>query len=42
MREVIVLAQQAGVNLKEQDIDDWNAVLKTLSSKRQDFDVAGY
>ena len=33
MREVIVLAQQVGVNLKEQDIDDWNAVLKTLSSK---------
>ena len=33
MREVIVLAQQAGVNLKEQDIDDWNAVLKTLSPK---------
>ena len=33
MREVIILAQQAGVNLKEQDIDDWNAVLKTLSPK---------
>ncbi|MGO8880189.1 MAG: ketopantoate reductase family protein [Desulfomonilaceae bacterium] len=33
MREVIILAQQAGVNLKGQDIDDWNAVLKTLSPK---------
>ena len=33
MREVIVLARQVGVNLKEQDIDDWNAVLKTLSPK---------
>ena len=33
MGEVIVLAQQAGVNLKEQDIGDWNTVLKTLSPK---------
>jgi 2-dehydropantoate 2-reductase len=31
MREVIVLAQHAGVNLKEQDIHDWYPVLKTLS-----------
>lgn len=33
MREVVVLAQHTGVDLKEQDIDDWNAVLKTLSPK---------
>jgi 2-dehydropantoate 2-reductase len=33
MREVIVLAQNVGVNLKEQDLDDWYAVLKTLSPK---------
>ncbi len=33
MRELIMLARQVGVNLKEQDIDDWNAVLKTLSPK---------
>jgi 2-dehydropantoate 2-reductase len=31
MREVIVLAQHAGVNLNEQDLKDWNAVLNTLS-----------
>ncbi len=33
MREVIALAQCAGVNLKEQDLNDWHAVLKTLSPK---------
>jgi 2-dehydropantoate 2-reductase len=33
MREVIVLAKHAGVNLKEQDLHDWYAVLKTLSPK---------
>lgn len=33
MREVIELAQQAGVNLEEQDLHDWHAVLKTLSPK---------
>lgn len=33
MREVIVLAQRVGVNLVEQDIDHWHAVLKTLSPK---------
>jgi 2-dehydropantoate 2-reductase len=33
MREAVVLAQRAGVNLGEQDIDAWNAVLKTLSPK---------
>ena len=31
MREVIVLAQRIGVNLGEQDLDGWYAVLKTLS-----------
>jgi 2-dehydropantoate 2-reductase len=31
MREVIVLAQHAGVNLKEQDLHDWYPVLKSLS-----------
>ncbi len=31
MREVIVLAQHAGVNLKEQDLHNWYPVLKTLS-----------
>jgi 2-dehydropantoate 2-reductase len=31
MREVIVLAQCIGVNLGEQDLDGWYAVLKTLS-----------
>ena len=31
MREVIVLAQGIGVNLAEQDLDAWYAVLKTLS-----------
>ncbi|MGC8658091.1 MAG: ketopantoate reductase family protein [Desulfomonilaceae bacterium] len=31
MREVISLAQASGVNLQEDDIDDWNRVLKTLS-----------
>ena len=33
MREVIVLAQRVGVNLREQDLDEWNGVLKTLSPK---------
>jgi 2-dehydropantoate 2-reductase len=33
MREVIVLAQRAGVNLREQDLDEWHGVLKTLSPK---------
>jgi 2-dehydropantoate 2-reductase len=31
MTEVIALAQPAGVDLKEKDLDDWYAVLKTLS-----------
>ncbi len=31
MREVIVLAQCIGVNLGDQDLDGWYAVLKTLS-----------
>jgi len=31
MREVIVLAQRIGVNLGDQDINGWYAVLKTLS-----------
>ncbi|MBI5570379.1 MAG: ketopantoate reductase family protein [Desulfomonile tiedjei] len=31
MREVIALAQRIGVNLGEQDLDRWYAVLKTLS-----------
>jgi 2-dehydropantoate 2-reductase len=31
MAEVIALAQPAGVDLKEKDLDDWYAVLKTLS-----------
>jgi 2-dehydropantoate 2-reductase len=31
MREVLVLAQRIGVNLVEQDLDEWFAVLKTLS-----------
>jgi 2-dehydropantoate 2-reductase len=31
MREVLVLAGSAGVNLVEKDIDDWYAVLGTLS-----------
>jgi len=31
MREVIVLAQHIGVNLGEQDLDGWYAVLKILS-----------
>ena len=31
MREVLVLAQRLGVNLGEQDLDQWYAVLKTLS-----------
>jgi 2-dehydropantoate 2-reductase len=31
MREVIVLAQAAGVNLEEQDLQDWYPVLDTLS-----------
>ena len=33
MREVLVLAQRVGVNLGEQDLDEWYAVLKTLSPK---------
>jgi 2-dehydropantoate 2-reductase len=33
MREVLVLAQRVGVNLQEQDVDEWHAVLKTLSPK---------
>ena len=33
MREVIVLAQHIGVNLGEQDLDGWYAVLKTLSPR---------
>jgi 2-dehydropantoate 2-reductase len=33
MREVLVLAQRVGVNLGEHDLDEWNAVLKTLSPK---------
>lgn len=31
MREVIVLAQAEGVNLVEQDVDDWYPFLRTLS-----------
>jgi 2-dehydropantoate 2-reductase len=31
MREVIVLAQRIGVNLAEQDLDEWHPVLKRLS-----------
>jgi len=31
MREVIVLARRIGMNLGEQDLDEWYAVLKTLS-----------
>jgi 2-dehydropantoate 2-reductase len=31
MREVLVLAQRVGVSLGEQDLEEWNAVLKTLS-----------
>ncbi|MCA1960773.1 MAG: hypothetical protein LDL33_08250 [Desulfomonile sp.] len=31
MREVVVPAQQIGVNLAEEDLDGWYAVLKTLS-----------
>jgi 2-dehydropantoate 2-reductase len=31
MHEAILLAQAAGVNLVEQDIEDWYAVLDTLS-----------
>jgi 2-dehydropantoate 2-reductase len=33
MREVIVLAQRVGVNLREQDLAEWHEVLKTLSPK---------
>ncbi len=33
MREVIVLAQREGVNLEEKDIDEWSAIMKTLSPK---------
>ena len=31
MREVIALAKGIGVNLEEQDVDDWYTVLNTLS-----------
>jgi 2-dehydropantoate 2-reductase len=31
MRETIVLAQHVGVNLGEQDLEEWNAVLRSLS-----------
>ena len=31
MREVIDLAHKAGIDLREQDLDDWNSVLETLS-----------
>ncbi len=33
MREVLMLAQPVGVNLGEQDLDDWYAFLKTLSPR---------
>jgi 2-dehydropantoate 2-reductase len=33
MREVIVIAERIGVNLVEGDVDNWSAVLKTLSPK---------
>ncbi len=33
MREVIVLAQRLGINLRDADIEEWNTVLKTLSPK---------
>ena len=33
MREVIALAQCAGVNLKEQDLNDWHAVPKPFLPK---------
>ena len=33
MREVLVLARQVEVNLGEQDLKEWSAVLKTLSPK---------
>jgi 2-dehydropantoate 2-reductase len=33
MREVIFIAERVGVNLVEGDLDNWNAVLKTLSPK---------
>lgn len=33
MREVVALAKAARVNLEEQDLDDWYAVLGTLSSE---------
>ena len=33
MQEVIVLAAREGVNLVEKDLDDWNAVLNTISPK---------
>ena len=32
MYEVIALAQAAGINLTDQDIEDWYTVLKTLRS----------
>ena len=33
MREVLVLSQCVGVNLEEQNLDEWRVVLKTLSPK---------
>ncbi|MGO9123183.1 MAG: ketopantoate reductase family protein [Desulfomonilaceae bacterium] len=33
MQEVIVLAAREGVNLVEKDLDDWNAVLNSISPK---------
>ncbi len=33
MQEVIVLGAREGVNLVEKDLDDWNAVLNTISPK---------
>ena len=33
MREVIVLAHRAGVNLQEEDLGEWYSVLKSLSPK---------
>jgi 2-dehydropantoate 2-reductase len=33
MREVVAIAERIGVNLTPRDLDDWNAVLETLSPK---------
>lgn len=33
MREVLVVAKQAGVNLREEDIHDWHGILDSLSPK---------